>query len=286
MGAEARPTSEGAEHRRTKSSRDVLRLQTCRARRELSGDVRTAAGVQLTAENGPRNIWRPLSVPQGDCPSLGLTAPHYELRFLRKPGTTDAIGGDGATAFLAWLRALEATAGRHALPVALERALSLVQLLYLFWAYAKRRPAQGRSHHPVRDRAVGMCGTVMLFLFDWSAPTTRFAPVLRPLTTAAVAVRVGCVLSLGRSFGIAAANRGVVTTGAYRYVRHPMYAAYVLSTMLQLCLHPSFRNSLVVGCSCSFHAWRIRCEEQLLGQSSTYRAYCARVRWRMLPGVA
>ena len=123
----------------------------------------------------------------------------------------------------------------------------------------------------------------MLFLFDWSAPTTRFAPVLRPLTTAAVAVRVGCVLSLGRSFGIAAANRGVVTTGAYRYVRHPMYAAYVLSTVLQLCLHPSFRNSLVVACSCSFHAWRIRCEEQLLGQSSTYRAYCARVRWRMLP---
>ena len=58
-------TSE-AEHRRTKSSRDVLRLQTCRARRELSGDVRAASGVQRTAENGPPNIWRPLSVHQVD----------------------------------------------------------------------------------------------------------------------------------------------------------------------------------------------------------------------------
>lgn len=190
-----------------------------------------------------------------------------------------------AAALASWLRAAEA--GRSAVPLALERLLSLAQLCYLVWAYAKRRPALRPSARPRRDRVAGVCGTAALFLFDFGArsPAAVLAPVLQPLTTLAIAVRVGCVLSLGRSFGIAAADRGVVTTGAYRLVRHPMYAAYTLSSVLQLGLHASAWNAAVVASSCGLHAWRIRCEEELLERSPAYRTYRASVRWRMVPGV-
>ncbi len=42
-----------------------------------------------------------------------------------------------------------------------------------------------------------------------------------------VAIAATCILTLGRSFGFAAADRGVVTRGPYNVVRHPMYASYL-----------------------------------------------------------
>src|ERR1700682_5194874 len=49
------------------------------------------------------------------------------------------------------------------------------------------------------------------------------------LITAGVLLQIYAKLTLRRSFGIIAANRGVMTSGPYRVVRHPMYAAYLLS---------------------------------------------------------
>jgi len=36
-------------------------------------------------------------------------------------------------------------------------------------------------------------------------------------------------ISIGRSFGLLPANRGLVVTGAYRWVRHPIYAGYFVN---------------------------------------------------------
>ena len=35
-----------------------VRLESCSSRQVLSGDILAAAGVQRTAENGPRHAWR------------------------------------------------------------------------------------------------------------------------------------------------------------------------------------------------------------------------------------
>lgn len=47
------------------------------------------------------------------------------------------------------------------------------------------------------------------------------------LVLVGVLLATGAVLSLGRSFGIEAANRGIQTHWLYRFVRHPIYAAYL-----------------------------------------------------------
>ncbi len=61
-----------------------------------------------------------------------------------------------------------------------------------------------------------------------------------------VVLATGAVLSLGRSFGIEAANRGIQTHGLYRFVRHPIYAAYLPLMGGYLVAYPSWWNALAV----------------------------------------
>ena len=46
-------------------------------------------------------------------------------------------------------------------------------------------------------------------------------------------------LTLGRSFGLMPANRGVVSSGIYRFVRHPIYAGYLITHVAFLAAHPT-----------------------------------------------
>jgi len=97
-----------------------------------------------------------------------------------------------------------------------------------------------------------------------------------------------CVLSflaLGRSFGFAAADRGLVRRGPYAIVRHPIYASYVLLQFGYVMQSISLRNALVMLFATSCNIGRARAEDRLLAQSDRYTAYRAQVRWRLLPGV-
>lgn len=99
-----------------------------------------------------------------------------------------------------------------------------------------------------------------------------------------VLLATGAVLSLGRSFGIEAANRGIQTHGLYRFVRHPIYAAYLPLIGGYLLAYPSVWNALLVGCWLVCQVARIQREEAVLGQDEQYQAYAEHVRWRLIPG--
>ncbi|AOJ25238.1 isoprenylcysteine carboxylmethyltransferase family protein [Burkholderia seminalis] len=92
-------------------------------------------------------------------------------------------------------------------------------------------------------------------------------------------------LSLGRSFGLLPANRGVVSTGAYRFMRHPIYAGYLLSEIGFLLANFSTRNVVTIGVWMLLQIGRISMEERVLSEDADYRAYKATVRYRLIPGV-
>src|SRR5215472_1671631 len=91
--------------------------------------------------------------------------------------------------------------------------------------------------------------------------------------------------ALGRSFGFVAADRGLVTRGPYRVVRHPIYASYILIQFGYLIQAQSLRNLLVLLFATGCNIGRCLAEEQVLTDTSDYQEYRARVRWRLVPGM-
>ena len=83
-----------------------------------------------------------------------------------------------------------------------------------------------------------------------------------------------------------APHQKVISTGAYAVVRHPMYAGsmlYVLGMPLAL---GSYWGLLVIAAMMPVGIWRVVHEEQFLSKNLPgYIEYCAKVRWRMIPGI-
>jgi protein-S-isoprenylcysteine O-methyltransferase Ste14 len=94
--------------------------------------------------------------------------------------------------------------------------------------------------------------------------------------------------TLGRAFGLLPAARGIVTRGPYRLVRHPIYLGYLISHIGFLLTNFSWRNLAVLACLYAAQVVRMRREEAVLSMGdspSQYRAYCADVRYRLIPYV-
>ena len=92
-------------------------------------------------------------------------------------------------------------------------------------------------------------------------------------------------LSLGRSFGLTPANRGIVCRGMYRVVRHPIYLGYLITHLGFVFANPTPWNLAVLVVADVALMLRAVCEEKTLALDEQYRAYMDRVRWRIIPGV-
>lgn len=98
-------------------------------------------------------------------------------------------------------------------------------------------------------------------------------------------VQLGAVLYLNRSFGLLPAHRGVKSDGLYRFVRHPLYSAYLLAHTGYLINNYSIYNLTIVAVALGFQVVRILQEEELLIQYQPYAQYASRTRWRLLPAI-
>ena len=91
--------------------------------------------------------------------------------------------------------------------------------------------------------------------------------------------------ALNRSFGLLPALRGVKTGGLYGWVRHPLYAAYVIIFIGYLINNQSLANVAVILFGITFLVIRIHYEEDLLTQQADYAHYVNKTRWRLIPSV-
>ena len=91
---------------------------------------------------------------------------------------------------------------------------------------------------------------------------------------------------MGRSFGVLPANRGIVSKGPFRLVRHPIYFGWLILSIGYSMSFASERNVVLVAMALPLMVWRISQEERHLTADPEYRRYMDRVRYRLWPGIA
>ena len=91
--------------------------------------------------------------------------------------------------------------------------------------------------------------------------------------------------SLGRSFGLVPANRGVVSSGMYRFVRHPIYLGYLITHVGFVIANPLNWNWAVLIAADVALMFRAVLEERTLAKDDAYREYMQHTRWRIAPGL-
>jgi protein-S-isoprenylcysteine O-methyltransferase Ste14 len=157
--------------------------------------------------------------------------------------------------------------------------------MWIVVAYLVRRPARVVSQRPI-DWLLAFGGTFGGVLLRPDGAHPHWGVVAGfDVQMIGLVICVASFIALGRSFGFAAADRGLVQRGPYSLVRHPIYASYFFLQIGYLLQSLSLRNALVVAFICSCNVGRAVVEERLLVSTNDYDDYRTRVPWRILPGL-
>ena len=148
-----------------------------------------------------------------------------------------------------------------------------------------------RRRARIIDRSTAAAVTTTLSIVGPPLLRAGETPGLLPDAATAILSAIGLLLviggkmTLGRSFGIAPANRGVVARGPYTFVRHPIYAGYLITHVAFLVAQPTVLNLVIVAVADTALIARALIEERVLSLDVEYRTYCQRVAWHLVPGV-
>jgi protein-S-isoprenylcysteine O-methyltransferase Ste14 len=156
--------------------------------------------------------------------------------------------------------------------------------LVLVFTLIRRRSLEITTR-PV-DWMLAFAATVAPFLVQPSPGHALVAPgVALSMMIFGMLLQIHAKVALGRSFGCVAANRGLKFSGPYRFVRHPMYAGYLLSHLAFLAMNPSPWNATLYLLAYVLQVPRLLAEERLLGRDADYARYRQAVRYRLIPGL-
>ena len=133
---------------------------------------------------------------------------------------------------------------------------------------------------------LGMMGALVGLLYLRSLFSPSWIVIAAQI--AALLLFIWARITFGRrSFHVAAnpTAGGLVMTGPYRYIRHPIYAALCWFTGAAVAAHLSWKTGLCFAVMLGCALLRIFCEERLVSvRYPEYRDYAART-WRMVPYV-
>src|SRR5215467_2481989 len=106
------------------------------------------------------------------------------------------------------------------------------------------------------------------------------------IAAAGLLVVVWARVSLGRNIGFVPAQRELVDSGAYAFMRHPVYAGGLLTNIAFLLRAFSPLNAVLIGLGIFwFLPVKSLVEENFLSADRDYAAYMSRVRARWIPFV-
>lgn len=199
--------------------------------------------------------------------------------------------------------------------------LLMVDTLWFWFGYLVEHPRLGNTIRSVEPTFLGWLVTLACYpalniwtgqLLGWYASdqpqvlanfgNSAAAQVMMVVMGLAVIVLMGIYAWASVALGFKASNltnRGTVSDGPYRWVRHPAYAsknaAWILSGLVPLAAalwqtpwaglaHAGVIALSLVSWAFIYHL-RALTEERHLGMDPEYRDYCSRVRWRYVPGV-
>lgn len=185
------------------------------------------------------------------------------------------------------LASVEAAAGDPTLrtgAVAGYWALKLAVVSAFTYFVLVREPARRPARDPV---AFAACAAAIIAVVALEAPSkaTATSLVVAGDVTALVACvwLLAAVLALGRCFSVLPEARGLVTSGPYRFVRHPVYLGEIGAAAGLVLASPTARNLVAAAVFAVAQAVRMRLEEvALAGEFSEYAAYAARTP-RLIP---
>ncbi len=127
--------------------------------------------------------------------------------------------------------------------------------------FFKRNSAVARGSQVLSGMAY-ISAAIPLLYFNPVTTVKSFFLVADLLSITGFVIVIFATLELGSSIGIAPANRGIVRTGIYRFIKHPMYLGYVISETGLVLLNPL--NVVLILVSASLYAFRARYENRVL----------------------
>lgn len=156
----------------------------------------------------------------------------------------------------------------------------VMETVVIFFALTRSAPS-AVSMNPF-DWFVGMMGTG-LPLFLQPIGTALSLSFGEGILTLGAIIALISYLSLNRSLGIVAADRGIKTKGIYAHVRHPMYTSYVVLQIGYLLMYFSWFNAGLIALATCCNVARALKEEKFLYANESYTQYLKTVQWRFIP---
>jgi protein-S-isoprenylcysteine O-methyltransferase Ste14 len=160
----------------------------------------------------------------------------------------------------------------------------VAQVSVMVMMFLTRRPSAATTTSPI-EWIVAVAGTLCPMLMRTTPVPGELAWIGQPLQVLGLVLSTAALLSIGRSIAVVPANRGIKTGGAFRMVRHPVYAAYIFTFAGFVMSSPTARNAVVGIASLLLLGLRAVFEERFLMRDPRYAAYAEQVRWRLFPGV-
>lgn len=204
------------------------------------------------------------------------------MEFVTSPAVDRVVAIIAVTPF-AYRSYLRLTSGAITIPLA---AVS-IQTLVLVATMVFRRPPRRVTPNPWYWLLafVATYGTLIASAFVTRGPELAPTTVTTVVSVAAMAFMILARFNLGRSIGFVPAERVLVSAGAYRLVRHPIYSALFLAYVANILRSYSVLNLSMYGTLMALFMIKSLAEEDFLRQNPAYERYMQTVRHRWIPGL-